>query len=78
MGQFDFASAAALDRIKMEALPTAPAARLTARIAAIGGVLAEAIGVKGASAAGDLYCNRGAKDASVRPSARGQEILRKD
>lgn len=55
MGQYDFPSATALDRLRSEDLPTSPAARLTAKIAEFGGTLAEAIGMKGASTAGALY-----------------------
>jgi hypothetical protein len=55
MGQFDFPSAAALDRLKKDEAPVSPGTRLSASIARIGGTLVEAIGFKGASAAGDLY-----------------------
>lgn len=54
MGQFDFPSAAALDRLRSEEMPTSPAARLFPALAKIGGNVAEAIGFKPASAAIDI------------------------
>ncbi len=54
MGQFDFESAAALNRIENEELFSSPVSDLVSKVAVIGGTVAELAGMSGAAAFGHL------------------------